>query len=60
VTIKEDSRHQRHLDARNGDDVKDARLADQVLGVSGEKVALACDHRRRDRAFVAADDRVDP
>ena len=30
------------------------------LGVVGEKVAFARDHRRRDRALVAADDRVDP
>ena len=57
---EENPRHQRHLHAGNGDDVEDAGLADEVLGVVGEEVALARHHRRRDRAFVAADDRIDP
>ena len=57
---KEDSRDQRHLHAGNRDDVEDAGFSDEVPGVVGEKVALSRHHRRRDRAFVAADDRVDP
>ncbi len=40
--------------------MKDPRLADEVLGVGGKKVAFAGHHRRRDRALVAADDRIDP
>ena len=56
---EEDAGDQRHLHAGNGDDVEDAGLADEVLGVVGEEVALARHHRRGDRAFVAADDGVD-
>ena len=51
---------QGHLHAGNRDDVEDARLADKVLGVVGEEVALARDHGGGDRAFVAADDCVHP
>ncbi len=40
--------------------MEDAGLADQVLGVVGEKVPLSRHHRRCDRAFVAPDDRVHP
>ena len=40
--------------------MEDAGLADEVLGVVGEEIALARHHRRGDRAFVAADDRIDP
>ena len=57
---EEDAGDQRHLHAGNGDDVEDSGLADEVLGVVGEEVALARHHRRGDRAFVAADDRIDP
>jgi hypothetical protein len=41
-------------------DVEDACLANEVLGVVGEEVALSRHHSRGDCAFVAADDRVDP
>ena len=37
---EENAGDQRHLHARNRDDVKDARFADEVLGVVGEEVAL--------------------
>ncbi len=40
--------------------MEDAGLADEVLGVVREKVALARHHGGGDRAFVAADDPVDP
>ncbi len=56
---EEDAGDQRHLHAGDGDDVEDAGLADEVLGVVGEEIALARDHRRGDGALVAADDRVD-
>ena len=39
--------------------MENAGLADEVLGVVREEIALARDHRRGDRALVAADDRVD-
>ena len=51
---------QRHLHAGNRDDVEDAGLANEVLGVVGEKVAFARDHRGGDRALIAADDGVHP
>ena len=56
---EENAGDQRHLHAGDGDDMEDAGLADEVLGVVGEEVALARHHRRRDGALVAADDRVD-
>ncbi len=40
--------------------MKNAGLADEVLGVVGEEVALARDHRGGDRALVPSDDPVDP
>ena len=57
---EEDAGDQRHLHAGNRDDVEDAGLADEVLGVVGEEVALARHHGGGDRALVAADDRVRP
>ena len=51
---------QRHLHAGNRDDVEDAGLADEVLGVVRKEVALARHHGGGDRALVAADDPVDP
>ena len=57
---EKDSGDQRHLNAGDRDDVEDAGLADEVLGVVGEEVALARHHGGGDRALVAADDPVDP
>ena len=56
---EEDPSDQRHLHAGNRDDVKDARFADQVLGVVRQEVALSGDHGGGDRPLVAADDGVD-
>ena len=56
---EENAGDQRHLHAGDGDDVEDAGLANEVLGVVGEEIALARDHRRGDGALVAADDSVD-
>ena len=57
---EEDARDQRHLHAGDGDDVEDAGLADEIPRVARQEIALAGHHRRGDRAFVAADDRLDP
>ena len=57
---EEDSGDERHLHAGYCDDVEYSGLADEVLGVVGEEVALSRHHGRGDRALVAADDRVDP
>ncbi len=57
---EENPRDQRHLHAGDGDDVEDAGLANEVLGVVGEEVALARHHGGGDRALVAADDPADP
>ena len=49
-----------HLHAGYCDDMEYSGLADEVLGIVGEEVALPRHHGRGDRALVAADDRVDP
>ena len=57
---EEDARDERHLNAGNGDDVKYAGPANEILGVFGQQVALAGHHGGGDRARIAFDDSIDP